>query len=133
MDIFELNEERRKAQDPYGYWISQNEKWRGQTVSREIMSSFKNRYKFRFGGRYVNDPDLYERFALYASGGEYDVIYCDEDVVSDGCRRHPFFKPDFSPDTLESFDYLGKLLCVSNEYIRQCQTGSSCGYSHPVP
>ena len=96
-----------KYEDPYRYWISRNEGWRGNPVPHEVMQSFNDRYTFICRGKYVNDPDVYERFALYASKGDYDVIYCDEDEVSDGKRHDPYFKPDFSPDTLESFNYIG--------------------------
>lgn len=34
-------------------------------------------------------------------------VYGDEDVVKNGVRTEPFFKPDYSPDTLRSFYYSG--------------------------
>lgn len=40
-----------------------------------------------------------------------DIIYSDEDIYSikEGVRKFPFFKPCFSPDTLMSFPYIGKV------------------------
>jgi len=36
-----------------------------------------------------------------------DLIYSDEDKISESGKRYaPFFKPDFSPDTLRSYNYL---------------------------
>jgi O-antigen biosynthesis protein len=44
---------------------------------------------------------------------QVDVIYGDEDEVSEnGDRSDPFFKPDWSPDYLESCNYLGGGTCV---------------------
>src|SRR5262249_24492217 len=37
-----------------------------------------------------------------------EVVYTDHDVIDhDGRRREPAFKPDFSPDLLYSYDYMG--------------------------
>ena len=44
-----------------------------------------------------------------------DVIYADEDEIDDrGYRRRPFFKPDWSPDYFELFNFLGTGACVSS-------------------
>ncbi len=45
----------------------------------------------------------------------YDLIYTDEDVMDESGRHDPFFKPDHSPDTLDSFYYPGGLTIVSRE------------------
>ena len=43
-----------------------------------------------------------------------DLIYADEDEVdADGYRSRPFFKPDWSPDYFESFNYVGTGACLS--------------------
>jgi len=43
---------------------------------------------------------------------ENTVIYSDEDQISDlsGTRSNPWFKPDWSPDFLRSYNYISKLL-----------------------
>ena len=39
---------------------------------------------------------------------ETDFVYSDEDIISaERVRSHPHFKPDWSPDTLRSFNYIG--------------------------
>lgn len=43
------------------------------------------------------------------------VIYCDEDEIENDKRIEPFFKPDFSPDTLKSFFYFGGALLINKE------------------
>lgn len=43
-----------------------------------------------------------------------DLIYADEDEISvDGYRARPFFKPDWSPDYFESFNFVGTGACLS--------------------
>jgi glycosyltransferase involved in cell wall biosynthesis len=43
-----------------------------------------------------------------------DLIYADEDELdADGRRSRPFFKPDWSPDYFESFNYVGTGACLS--------------------
>lgn len=38
---------------------------------------------------------------------DYDLIYSDQDMLVKGKRIKPFFKPDWSPHTLRSFNYIG--------------------------
>ncbi len=43
-----------------------------------------------------------------------DLIYADEDEIDDaGYRSRPFFKPDWSPDYFESFNFVGTAACLS--------------------
>ncbi len=49
---------------------------------------------------------------------DYDVIYSDEDIIENGIRKNPFFKPGWSPDTLRSFNYIGFAL-IKRELIRE--------------
>jgi GT2 family glycosyltransferase len=57
--------------------------------------------------------------ALLRQSPEIDLVYSDEDVRhDDGSRQRPFFKPDWSPDLLLSYDYLGGLLVFRKELVR---------------
>ena len=49
----------------------------------------------------------------------YDVIYTDEDKVSDDLKMYynPYFKPDWSPDTLYSQNYISHLFVVKKKII----------------
>lgn len=50
---------------------------------------------------------LYENVKLLNINKEYDLIYSDEDKIDlDGNFCEPHFKPDFSPDTLLSLNYI---------------------------
>ena len=45
-----------------------------------------------------------------------DIFYTDEDKIDEGGRRsHPFFKPDWSPDTLLSLNYICHLFVVRRD------------------
>ena len=54
-----------------------------------------------------------------------DLVYCDEDRITSDTKSSydPFFKPDFSPDTLMSFFYIGGALLIrgyeATEFINE--------------
>ncbi|MBF0228863.1 MAG: PIG-L family deacetylase [Desulfamplus sp.] len=49
-----------------------------------------------------------------------DIIYSDEDKISkEGVRFEPFFKPDWSPDLLLSFMYMGNLILYKKELLQK--------------
>ncbi|MBF0375935.1 MAG: PIG-L family deacetylase [Desulfamplus sp.] len=49
-----------------------------------------------------------------------DIIYSDEDKISkEGVRFDPFFKPDWSPDLLLSFMYMGNLILYKKELLQK--------------
>ena len=47
------------------------------------------------------------------------IIYGDEDSLKDGVRSNPFFKPDFSPELLEQFNYLGEMVLVRRDLLEK--------------
>ena len=50
---------------------------------------------------------------------EIQVVYADEDITNmeDGKRGKPWFKPDYSPDTLISYYYFGGLVAFRKEVL----------------
>ncbi|XOV84241.1 MAG: glycosyltransferase family 2 protein [bacterium] len=51
------------------------------------------------------------------------VVYCDEDIVSEiGRRSNPLFKPDFSPELLRRWDYVGPVVIVRTAAIKKSQS-----------
>lgn len=53
------------------------------------------------------------------------IVYGDEDVrEAQGTRRCPWFKPDWSPDLLDSFFYFGSLVAVRRKLFEQMQGGA---------
>jgi glycosyltransferase involved in cell wall biosynthesis len=63
---------------------------------------------------------LYENAVLLNSHPDADMIYSDEDKITEENLRHmPFFKPDWSPDTFLSQMYSGHLGVYRTELIRK--------------
>jgi GT2 family glycosyltransferase len=49
---------------------------------------------------------------------DLDVVYCDSDRIDDDDRRHdPHFKPEWSPDTLMSRAYVGRLALLRRTLV----------------
>lgn len=64
---------------------------------------------------FIKSGDILDKNALYLMLEKLlrenaDAVYCDEDN---------FFKPDFSPDTLDSCDYIRSFI-IKTEYAREC-------------
>jgi GT2 family glycosyltransferase len=66
-------------------------------------------------------PDaLYEIASLINRRPKTDMIYSDEDKIDEKGRRHsPFFKPDWSPDTILSLMYTCHLGAYRTELVRR--------------
>ncbi len=63
---------------------------------------------------------LYEYAALLNAHPDADMVYSDEDKISEeGIRHMPFFKPDWSPDTFLSQMYSGHLGVYRTEIVRK--------------
>ena len=65
-------------------------------------------------------PDaLYEFAGALNADPQLDMIYADEDSIdAAGRRSQPFFKPGWSPDYLESFNYIGNAACFRTGLAR---------------
>jgi GT2 family glycosyltransferase len=69
---------------------------------------------------FLDHDDMLAPFALYEivntinSFPDVDLIYSDEDFISDidTDRKNPHFKPDWSPDTIRSYNYVTHLMCI---------------------
>lgn len=63
---------------------------------------------------------LAEIAAVVLAESEVDVIYTDEDKLDELDRPcQPHFKPDWDPDMLLSFPYLGHITAIRHEVIRR--------------
>ena len=85
------------------------------------------------GGSWFGDEDFViplapgdrlEPHALFvcalAAQDEVDVIYSDEDRLDEGgVARSPWFKPDWSPETLLTRDYVGRLCALRRTLLEQ--------------
>ena len=69
---------------------------------------------------WLDGDEAFHSSALYCYASKLnespsaDLIYADEDEIDAlGYRSRPFFKPDWSPDYFESFNYVGTGACLS--------------------
>ena len=62
---------------------------------------------------------LYRNVELLNADRDYEFIYSDEDkITEDGKRRFdPFFKPDFSPDMLNAFNYITHFVVMKKSLL----------------
>lgn len=58
--------------------------------------------------------------SLFTQHPEVDIIYGDEDEWNSNhtIQMNPWFKPDYSPDTLESFFYFGNVFAIRTKTFR---------------
>ena len=72
----------------------------------------------------LDNDDLLESDALYYivealnNDSKLDMIYTDEDKLDfNGRKMEPHFKPDYSPDTLMSVNYICHLCCMRKSIV----------------
>ncbi|MBO6137031.1 MAG: glycosyltransferase [Lachnospiraceae bacterium] len=137
----------------YRYWIEENEP-RGYAHSaglkgeQEALEELEGLYEFFELKEGVRANGFAQRVKKELAGIKYDAVYFDEDVIdttqSGGMaealrrftgrgvlnkrRRAPFFKPDFSPDTLRSFYYPGGLTLISHELAERIAAKNGIAY-----
>jgi glycosyltransferase involved in cell wall biosynthesis len=76
---------------------------------------------FMQAGQRLATNALYEFAAAINQRPDIDLIYGDEDVLAaSGGRRDPFHKPAWSPDYLETFNYIGFPSCFRAAIARGC-------------
>ena len=85
---------------------------------------------------FINSSDRLSSFALFEIAqiiNKYpgvDFIYSDEDSISEECTRHsPQFKPNWSPDTLRSFNYINHI-CLKKSLIDTIGTDYITDYDY---
>lgn len=64
---------------------------------------------------------LYEIAKVINEKPDTDFVYSDEDKIDDDDDNHtyPFFKPDWSPEFLESCNYITHFACIRADKLRQ--------------
>lgn len=63
-------------------------------------------------------PDCLYELAVRIDRDDHDYLYSDEDQIdSDGIRSNPFFKPDWSPDTMMSVLLAFHVACVRRSLV----------------
>src|SRR5690606_10452037 len=69
----------------------------------------------------VLDPHALRENAKVIAERSPDIIYSDEDKISDDGTRYfePHFKPDFSIDLLHSVNYITHFVCVRASLVKK--------------
>lgn len=60
---------------------------------------------------------LYEFACALLRDPEASLIYCDEEIEDPAGAVTPFYKPGWSPDYLEAYDYIGRTACFSKKLL----------------
>lgn len=131
----EYSEEIRKQTDPYGYFCRNEAVKRGEG-HESFNPSFcviKDLAGLVFPGQggeggapaegksHILLTDENSEFELLQieddlkNNADADIIYWDEDRILEGKRHAPFFKPDWSPDTLLNCNYIGDTFLIKTE------------------
>lgn len=129
----EYETQLNNLQNPYLRWITEQEEKRYETDpetqeeaeksvpsgASDQMACFREKYEvFLLSGAEIADKaELMIKRALKNCSEDSlpDIIYGDEDILDQNGRHDPWFKPDWSPDTLESMYYFGSLTLVRRE------------------
>lgn len=85
--------------------------WQGRT--EEIICFVEN-------PRWVREHTAHKLLHCFQEKEQVQVVYGDEDEWSNGghSRMNPWFKPDYSPDTLLSWFYFGSLTAFRRESLQ---------------
>lgn len=129
-----FNREYQKAlaarQVSYEEWITAQESGGAERPGREIAAAEASasgtaggqpQFCVFYSGRgRLADCALNEIGRYFKEHPEAMIVYGDEDVEAE-CRRSPWFKPDWSPDTFLAFFYFGSVTAVRRELLTQAE------------
>src|SRR5260370_27000303 len=99
-----------------------------RSAERMGPASSLNRAEMLASGDYIAFMDQHDVLAPHSfyhaaealQDGRFDLLYADEDQLGPtGARERPRFKPDWSPDLLDTTMYLGRFLIFSQEALHR--------------
>lgn len=67
----------------------------------------------------VPAPNLLFEITYALNEQSFDIIYYDEDILQNGKRSNPKFKPDFNYHLLLQYNYIGNCFCVSKTAVQK--------------
>ncbi|MBF0553879.1 MAG: glycosyltransferase family 2 protein [Nitrospirae bacterium] len=97
----------------------------------EIISAVDGDFIVAIGQNTILCPfALYEITASINTSPTGKLFYSDEDALIGGKRASPHFKPDSSPDTLRSFNYIGPFMAITRElFVSEQPLSAESGYA----
>lgn len=84
-----------------------------------LLASSSDFLAFINAGTVLTSDALFKTVQQFNKNRDIDVIYCDEEHVSEKGERLPFFKPDWSPDLFLGFDYISNFYLVRTKLIQK--------------
>jgi len=117
----------------YRHWYTESEGWKKQAFSHKKSCRVISMQALEKG--FELDKNLPPVIIFADSRGQLEentagifaeyfhknvdvaMAYADEDEEKDGERKNPWFKPCWSPDTLESFQYFGHIFAVRTKIL----------------
>lgn len=105
----------------YAYADSRIRAYGNETdISQAVAMSIGTFLLFMEAGDVISDFALAFLVNTMCDNPDADAFYSDEDLLSDGTRTAPIFKPDYAPDTLLSCNYIGRPFMVSRALYDIC-------------
>jgi GT2 family glycosyltransferase/ubiquinone/menaquinone biosynthesis C-methylase UbiE len=115
-ELFLINQSSKKTpiQKILNKYPKQNKKINVQTTLNSTIKSSKGTFiSFLNIDDQLTPQALFEITKALNKNFQGELFYSDEDVINpNNCRVDPQFKPDWSPDTFLSTNYLGQLLVL---------------------
>lgn len=91
-------------------------------LNNEKISDILNKVNTKYICFLTDDCVLNDNFYYYIKESiqeNKDFIYGDSDLIVDGVRQKPLFKPDWSPDTIMGANYIGDLFVVKTDIVKK--------------
>lgn len=121
-----------KCRMTYDEWIRETENQDAEKAAGVWQTEQRTKAVFRCfvtseGTAAVNMLSVVAQY--FCEHPTVQILYADEDVLVDGVRKSPWFKPDWSPDLLESCFYFGSVVAVREELIERVEEAFDPHYS----
>lgn len=93
---------------------------RTEKINAAIYAAEGEYVGYLFAHDLISPNALFECVRTVNEYPDCDLIYCDSDTVDvQGFHSHPVFRPEFSPELLRSFNYLGNFVIYSEKLLEQ--------------
>ena len=126
-------EEVRRQKNPYAEWIKENECYNNGEYGQEsivdgwhAVSIPETDIVLLTYGQGLLDRDIFSKIkSCFNKNKKCMIAYVDEDFYWQdlSCRMQPWYKPDYSPDTMLAFNYWGYLLAVKAGVLSSVLSG----------
>lgn len=102
--------------------ISNKDKQADKIVSddnfKEIIKDVKDNYVCLINGEIEFNLSITSEVEKLLDD-KYDLIYFDNDILKNKAFKNPFFKPDWSEDTLLGVNYIGNCFIIKTEILKK--------------